>query len=219
MVIAIEGSKNVGKSYLIGKSGDDSYKFPFQEYFKEFIAKDDKDTGNGSKEAFHFTTSFDVTLLSMIKANIIRPISTVLIDRSYLSNLVLGEIQGRITHEEGLKYIDWLAKKEILDVMPILYIDKKHKEDGRAVEKDKWEFLGYEQQKEVYEKYFKYLKDKYKIEPYRFINDFNGNITEMHFCMKIAEIEKTAFGKAIRNKLGLDSIFKDSFLDKIFNMD
>jgi hypothetical protein len=141
------------------------------------IAKHPEDTGAGSKEAFHFSTSFDISLLSMSKH--IASISPLLVDRSFMSNVVLGEIQGRITHEEGIKYLDFLAESGYLDKAHVIYVDKHDPKAGRSDSKDDWDFLGYEEQKEKYEKYFSYLKEKYGWEPVRFTNQMIDTSSQM----------------------------------------
>lgn len=214
MLYLIEGPKNCGKSYLLENSRYGSFKFPFISYFKKFIAKDDKDTGSQSKEAYHFSTSFDVSILSMEKSGII--VGTVLVDRGFLSNVVLGELQGRITHQQGLDYIDWLASENLLDVAPTIYIDKKDSGAGRTTNKDDWEFLGYDAQKAKYEEYFKYLKDRYNYTPVRFTNDFNGEETVKKFDSMVFEMENKWFRKELRSAFGLDKVFNSDFLDKIF---
>jgi len=170
MVILIEGARNTGKTFLLSHSKFDSYKFPFIEYYKAMIAKKPEDTGHESKEAFHFTTAFDVSLFSMMDSGVLCPIAPLLIDRSFLSNLVLGELQSRITHQEGRDYIDFLADQGYLEKLRMVYVDKFSPESGRSTNKDDWEFLGYEEQKQKYEQYFTYLKEEYEWEPTRFIN-------------------------------------------------
>jgi len=174
-----------------------------------------EDTGHESKEAFHFTTAFDVALFSMIENGIIGPMTPFMIDRSFLSNVVLGELQSRITHAEGLKYIDFLAEQGYLDKINMIYIDKFSAESGRSTNKDDWEFLGYEEQKAKYEQYFKYLKATYNWEPTRFINQMTkGDIIEFDKQVIKLQIDKSkdSLKKGI-NKLG---ILHPSFVDTIF---
>lgn len=174
MIILCEGAKNTGKTYLIENSVFRSYKFPFIPYYKSMIAENSDDTGKNSNETFHFTASFDVTLLSMERqGNILRE-STILIDRSFMSNIVLGELQGRISREYGKKYIDWLFENDYLNgKTKMIYVDKSMPNSGRTVHKDDWEFLGYDEQKNTFEKYFEYMKQKHNWEPVRFINEMN----------------------------------------------
>jgi hypothetical protein len=172
MLILVEGPKNVGKSHLIGQSKFKSYKFPFVEYFSSFIAKDEKDTGSKSKETYYFTTSYDVTLLSLNKAGML-PLLPTLIDRSFLSNIVLGVLQGRITEEEGYKYIDYLAKNSYLENTRIVYVDKVSKDQGKREEADNWEFLEYEKQAKLFTQYLDYLHKSHEVEHVRIINRFD----------------------------------------------
>jgi hypothetical protein len=179
MIILCEGAKNTGKTYLIENSEFRSYKFPFISYYKGMMAEIETDTGKNSAETFHFTASFDVTLLSMAQQGNLLCNNTILIDRSFMSNIVLGELQGRISHEYGKKYIDWLFENGHLDDQTkMIYVDKNLPDSGRTTHKDDWEFLGYEEQKETFEKYFDYLKIKHNWEPTRFINNMDEKSME-----------------------------------------
>jgi hypothetical protein len=201
MIIICEGPRNVGKTSLIEKSKFDNYKFPFISYYKQMLAVSPDDTGAGSKEAFHFSTAFDVSLLSLANAHAIGQLGPLLIDRGFLSNVVLGELQSRITHQEGLKYIDFLATNGYLKSIKVIYIDKEVSSDGRTTEKDDWDFLGYEEQKLKFEQYFAYLKTKYDWEPKRFINKMTpldyARFTAVVFDMQI-----------LRTKNAINELFK-----------
>lgn len=214
MIVLIEGPKNVGKTFLLKHSKFESYKFPFIEYYKTMIAKKPEDTGHKSKEAFHFTTSFDVSLFSMIESGVISPITPLLIDRSFLSNVVLGELQSRITHAEGLEYIDFLADQGYLDKLNMIYVDKFSAESGRSTNKDDWEFLGYEEQKQKYEQYFTYLKEAYEWEPTRFINQMTkGDIIEFDRAILSVHIDKSK--DSLKKGINALGILHPDFVDKI----
>lgn len=208
MVILLSGPKNSGKTYLIEKSKSDMYKFPFVPYQKEFLAKDKNDTGKGSKETWHFTTGYDITILSLNKANLIRSIFPVLVDRSFLDNIVLGVMQERITENYGYEYIDYLHAQGYLENVRILYVDKKNKEQGRTIKKDDWEFLEYEKQVELFAKYIKHLSKKYNIKTYQFVNKFDTESVES-FKSMIHQIEKEKLSRSLKKILGglVDSVF------------
>jgi|SRR3990172_93833 len=175
-LIIVEGCKNVGKSYLIDKlkgNGFHVYKWPFQEYFKKFIAQNEEDTGKNSQSTFHFTASFDLTLLSLNREGIL-PFAPLLVDRSFLSNIVLGVLQNRITEFEGKKYIDWLVQQKYLENIRIIYVDKVNKEQGRTEKKDNWEFLDYSAQSELFTKFLDYLHKEHGIGYGRFVNKFDN---------------------------------------------
>lgn len=214
MVIGVEGPKNVGKTFLLGKSKFSTYKFPFIPYYKAQMAVKPEDTGEGSKEAFHFTTAFDVTLFSMIESKALIGFP-LLVDRSFLSNVVLGELQSRITHEEGCRYIDWLAEQGYLENFTVVYIDKKKPEDGRSNNKDDWEYLGYEEQQAKFEQYFKYLEEKHGWKPVRFVNAMNKEEIA-RFERTVTEIQLTRSKENVKVavKSGLDFL-KDAFGEMI----
>lgn len=216
MILLIEGAKNVGKTFLLKHSKFESYKFPFIDYYKAMIAKKPEDTGHKSKEAFHFTTAFDITLFSMMESGVISPLAPLLIDRSFLSNLVLGELQSRITHKQGLEYIDFLAEQGYLDKINMIYVDKFSAESGRSTNKDDWEFLGYEEQKQKYEQYFKYLEETYEWEPTRFINQMTkGDIIEFDKTILGVHLDKSK--EAVKNGLDKMKIFHPDFLSTVFD--
>lgn len=216
MIILIEGPKNVGKTFMLKNSKFDSYKFPFIPYYKSMMADKPEDTGHQSKEAFHFSAAFDVTLFSMMNSGIVSSIAPLLIDRSFLSNVVLGELQSRITHAEGLKYIDYLAEQGYLEKLNMIYVDKFSAESGRSTNKDDWEFLGYEEQKAKYEQYFKYLKETYEWEPTRFINQMTkGDIIE--FDKSIVKLHLDKSKDAVKKGLDKLKIFHSDFLNNLFD--
>lgn len=191
MLILIEGPKNSGKSFLIEKlkgNGFHSYKFPFIPYFKKFIAQNGEDTGKDSPSTYHFTTSFDVSLLSLNKEGLL-PFAPLLVDRSFLSNIVLGILQGRTTEHEGKKYIDWLVEQGYLENIRIIYVDKENKGQGRTEKKDDWEFLEYEKQAELFQKFLDYLHKEHNIGYGKFINKFDnesvGNFAKFVLKMNV----------------------------------
>lgn len=187
MAILVEGCKNCGKTYLIESSGLESYKFPFIRYFDTFLSKHPGDTGGGSSETYHFSTGHDVTILTMIKQNLVS--ADLLIDRSFLSNVVLGEMQERISEKEGFAYLSWLASQDLLNAAPMIYIDKHDESQGRDFKKDDWEDMSYITQKDLYEKYFDYLKRFFGYEPVRIMNNFDEDSVN-DFKFSVADILK-----------------------------
>ena len=155
----IEGSRNVGKTYLIAKSNIKSYKFPFVDYFNHFLLNDDFKESNKNLNAYHFSNAFDITLLDMhskLLAN-----TNILYDRGFLSNIVLGILGERITIDDGKKYIDYLIDKNyISEDIRIIQVTSNFVEDTRN--KDNWEVLNFTKSEWLYDKFSQYLLDKYK---------------------------------------------------------
>ncbi len=164
----IEGSRNVGKTYLIEKSNFPSYKFPFVSYFNEFIMKDDFEKSNSNMEAYHFSNGYDITLLSMHKLGLAN--TNVIYDRGFLSNIVLGIAGKRITIKDGENYIDFLHEQEYLNNIRIIQITSNISNDVRN--KDAWHVLDVNQTNDLYEHFFKYLtfKNIHKFEYLHYTN-------------------------------------------------
>lgn len=167
MLIYIEGGGKTGKTYMLsqleGPDGlkPDVYKFPYVDYFREFLQRYAGDTGHNSREAHHFTTGYDVALLSLNKTG---RLHHLLVDRGFISNIVFSLVEGRTTEEEGFHYIDWLDEQGFLANISIIYLRRTHKDAAPERNKDEWEFLhrgdGYEQQDELYKKFVDYTASK-----------------------------------------------------------
>lgn len=171
-LIFIEGVKNSGKTYLIENSKFPSYKFPFANYFNQFLKTGDNELGNGDKATYHFSTSFDVSLLSMHKMGLIK--TPLLIDRGFLSNVALGTIQGRISDEEGRKYLDFLDDQEFYGATRVIYVNNTSLSGaGRQVPKDQWESLDRIRLHEKYMEYMEYMNEKFYIKCEFFNNSFD----------------------------------------------
>lgn len=170
-IILIEGCRNTGKSYLIENSGISSYKFPFRTYFDEFLKTVTDTVGTGDKSTYHFSTSFDITLHSMSKLGLIN--GPLLIDRGFLSNLVLGVVQKRITDDDAHRYMDFLAQQGFLGSnVHVIYVYRK-KAEGRTEYKDQWEYLDSEEVHLKYTEYMEYLLLKHGFVCFSLCNDFD----------------------------------------------
>lgn len=169
-----EGCKNVGKTFLIENSGIPSYKFPFAGYFNAFLKDNTDSVGTGDKTTYHFTTSFDVTIMSMAKQGLIWG-PRLLVDRGFLSNLVLGVVQKRITDEDAYAYMDFLHKEGYIGSnVRVLYIKRGNAPGGRDMPKDQWEYLTYDDVHNKYMLYIEYLREKFGFEVEIFENTFDG---------------------------------------------
>lgn len=182
----IEGPKNVGKTYLLQQSGFRTYKFPFISYFEKFLKTDNNNTGANDKTTYHFTTSYDITLLSMFQAGLLDKAQPSVIDRGFISNLVLGVLQGRITDEDAYKFMDFLNEQGYLKNLVIVYVDKDDKQSGRKVDKDQWEYLGYEAQDAKFREYLSYYNDLTHTDFIEFKNDFTPEaVTQFKGLIKV----------------------------------
>jgi hypothetical protein len=157
-MIVIEGAQGVGKTYLLERYAGRVYKFPYVRYFREFLKRYDADTGHGSREAHHHTTGYDVTLLSMNRLGLLP--KDLIIDRGFVSNIVLSIIEGRSTEEEGYHYIDWLDAEGYLKGVHIILLRRAQGAKMPNRSKDEWEFLrdgeGYAEQDRLFAKFCDY---------------------------------------------------------------
>lgn len=189
-LIIVEGAKNVGKTYLIENSGVPSYKFPFANYFNEFLKNNTDNVGTADDATYHFSTGFDISLLSLAKSGLVR--EPVIVDRGFLSNIVLGQTQNRITDEDAYAYIDFLHSNEYLGAnLRVIYIQRRssNTSGGRTEDKDQWEYLDYNKMNDKYHQYIGYLWEKYKFKCEIFYNDFdNESLYEFKYMCTYATL-------------------------------
>jgi len=74
---------------------------------------------------------------------------------------VLGVSQGRITKDEGFRYIDFLYKEGYIDTnLRIIYVHRDQM-GARDVPQDQWEYLNASVLHELYIEYMAYLQMEY----------------------------------------------------------
>lgn len=180
-MIIVEGAQSVGKTTMIdhlstfGNTREfKTYKFPYVTYFREFLKKYDGDTGDSSRECHHFTTGYDVTLLSMNK---VIPMNNLVVDRGFITNIVFSIVENRSDEDEGFHYIDWLDREGLLKNVSMVYIRRKDENFTPDRNKDEWEFLhkaakGYTEQDKLYTKFIKYTESK-GVTVVTIVNEFN----------------------------------------------
>lgn len=138
-IIIIEGSRNVGKTFLIDKVKDivSIYKFPFVKYFNESftnnIPDNIKQQFNDKRELFFLTLGYDITILDLMKKGLIK--HDLIVDRGILSDIVFGLQSKRITENDAINAWKWLMN-EYGQFFEIVYITSNNKEDNRN--KDAW---------------------------------------------------------------------------------
>lgn len=168
--IIIEGARNVGKSFFFDKMAShcNQYKLPFVPYFKEFLQGSDADTGQSNGLAYQFSLGADVAFLELVKSG---ALTGVMADRGFISNVVLGEMQGRVKREDALRYLSWLNTQGYLDNVRVVYIYGGPVNDTRN--KDEWEFLAKEAQYAAFDFYLGWLEANTNLEIVRFENSFD----------------------------------------------
>ena len=154
-LIIVEGARNVGKTYLIDKiSSLNKYKFPFAKYYNDAYSKTIDD--NSNSELFYFTAGFDITLFDMHKNGLIQ--NNLMLDRGFLSNIVLGIQSKRITYEQGVKHLNYILNN-YPNSFEIVYIIAPEKIDDRN--KDAWEIYKQKETLELYDKFLKLIPTQY----------------------------------------------------------
>lgn len=173
-LVIVEGARNVGKTFLTGLldgSHWQYYKYPFAGYFKAMLENKSFDDSTEAREVFHFSTGFDITLLSMFGQGLLGN-NPLIADRGFLSNIVLGIQQHRISEREGDLYLEYLASQGYLCYVTVMYLTAPTKGDDRN--KDQWEFLDSDEMNRLYMRYMKLAKE---LEPslriVRFDNQFD----------------------------------------------
>lgn len=182
-MVIVEGAQAAGKTTMIEhfkKYGTafyrdtGTYKFPYVNYFRTFLKKYEGDTGDGSRECHHFTTGYDVALLSLAKSV---DLSKLVVDRGFITNIVFSIVEHRADENEGLQYIDWLGTEGLLDRASIVYVRRENKDFTPERNKDEWEFLhkagGYAEQDALYKKFIDYAKSKYFVQVREVFNQFD----------------------------------------------
>lgn len=133
-MIIIEGSRNVGKSYLLEqylKSFPNkffTYKFPFFDFYKELEL--DKELHAGT----YFGYGKDLDLLSLAKSNLLP--DNLILDRGFISNAVFAMIFRRAKETDIVKYLE-LLKTHYADVtIDIVYIEVSNEVEVEVRTKD-----------------------------------------------------------------------------------
>lgn len=145
-----EGARNVGKTFLLSNPGLPLpvYKLPFVDYFKRFLTHGAFEDDRSNKGSHHFTAGYDVTVLGLHGTGVLEP---CILDRGFLSNIVLGVMQERITDDEAKSYISMLGTMGLLDNICVINVTAKFWPDDRG--KDDWSFLDYGNSRSLFQYY------------------------------------------------------------------
>jgi hypothetical protein len=153
-LIQIEGSRNCGKTYLISQLDHNIhkiYKLPFINFYNKCYTKhlstENKMSLNNNKELFYFTVGYDVTILDLLKTNIID--TNIITDRGMLSNLVFGIQSKRITINTAYDVYSWL-NEQYKDYMEIVYIKGINNNSDESRNKDTWKIYNKNETDDLY---------------------------------------------------------------------
>jgi Cdc6-like AAA superfamily ATPase len=175
-IIIIEGSRTVGKTYLINsiEKHFKSYKYPFVDWFNTIY--DNDMSNNTNKEIFYLIFGQDTCLFDLYFKGLIE--GPLILDRGFLSNAVFGIQSNRIQLNEVITNLKWQLNKWP-NLFKIVYIDSEPIIDIRN--KDNWSLYDNEKTKEIYQTLFKELNLK--------VTNFYNNkdkqsITDFYNCIK-----------------------------------
>lgn len=148
-IIIIEGSRNVGKSFLIDsiKHHFGLYKVPFKPWFDYVL--DGKIQNNGDKSLFYMPLGGEITTLDLYSKGLLN--KNLILDRFFLSNVVYGIQSGRIEKEEAYKNARYILDT-YKDIIKVIYIEADFKEDNRN--KDDWNLYDKETSNQLYKQVF-----------------------------------------------------------------
>jgi Cdc6-like AAA superfamily ATPase len=145
-IIIIEGSRNVGKTYLINSIEQHfkSYKYPFTDWFNTVYNNDI--TNNINKEIFYLCFGMETGIFDLYSKGLID--GPLILDRGFLSNAVFGIQSGRIQLNEVVINLKWQLNRWP-NLFKIVYIESESIVDTRN--KDNWSLYDNEKTKEIYQ--------------------------------------------------------------------
>ncbi len=151
-LVFVEGPRNVGKSHLIRElpARINTYKLPFTDYFDAFISGADFMAATSSRDALHFTSGFDVALLTMHRDGLITD-APIVVDRGFISNIVLAVQQERFTLAEGKAYMGFLHQWGMIQNVRVVNIAADYRPDERN--KDAWNYLSQAKSVELFDEF------------------------------------------------------------------
>lgn len=145
-MVIIEGPRNVGKTFLLSKTGldDKIYKFSVSQFFDLFgLQAEEKMVG--------FSLGKDFQIMKLNKEGLIRP--RTIMDRGFLSSVVYGVINNRFTKQFGDFYVKYIVDNFLSDDVLIVYIDAGCEGNPNRC-KDRWDNkIEFENQIEIYKRY------------------------------------------------------------------
>ena len=135
-IIAVEGIRNSGKSYLVNSVKDafEVYKYPFIEWNHHI--KEHGLNKDFNPEIFYLAFGHDTCIFDMRAKGLLDPTKKLIQDRGFLSNAVFGIQSKRITKEEVIINLKWQLAKWPHDAFKIIYVEADRREDERN--KDEW---------------------------------------------------------------------------------
>lgn len=155
-IVLYEGPRKVGKTFLAKKESEEGkgvyYKFPFTEM-----------TNISKGSDFHgISMGEDVQLLNLIYTG---HLNNLIIDRGFISTVVYGIINNRITKKEGFDYLNYIfGKYKILQtpgfVIKVVMSEKQYTR-GETNFWDDHNKDSFTMEKSLFLNYFHFIQDKF----------------------------------------------------------
>jgi hypothetical protein len=158
-VIMIEGSRGVGKTFLVKSLNMDAniHKIPFAGYFNECFVNDfpdlTKEEANKKTDIHYYSLAYDIIVLDLVKTNKIN--YDLIVDRSLLSSFVFGILANRVTFDQIKNEYDWI-KKTYGQHIEIIYVNGNTGDDTRN--KDMWNIYNNKETHDMYQRIIKELE-------------------------------------------------------------
>lgn len=171
-VIIVEGAKRTGKSYLLGKLDVPTFKIPFVDYFHGVMGKEGE-RGEANRDVHWLNAGCDLAVLSLAKSGNLKGL---VIDRGPVSNIVFAVMQNRITEDEGLVHLDWLADNGYFDDIHLVLVKAGVNVPERN--KDAWEVLDPKVEASLLERYMDRLSVGWSLDVKKITNNYDGKSIE-----------------------------------------
>ena len=169
----IEGPRNTGKTHLLKESGIKVYKFPFAKWYDILDLGKDKLAAN----------AFGMGRLMLHDLNNQGYVKDIVTDRSILSPLAWGVIEGRVTESESHRLLMKMINEGIITADDKIVYVVGENPNGRE-RGDHWDHSDYEIEDRMYYHIMETL-DKYL-----------GNVIE--FENKFDKLSQALFNKIIQ---------------------
>lgn len=119
-IIVIEGPRNTGKTFLMGKTGIQKHKLQFGLYYDKILNSD-------KKYSLGYSIGKDLQFLTLLQNNFLTK-EKFFVDRLFLTSIVYSVLDERFTRDQGKQYLELLLKNfgDVIRKMYIVYLEGKN---------------------------------------------------------------------------------------------
>jgi len=162
MITMIEGPRNTGKTHLLQEAGIKVYKFPYAKWYNILDLGKDKLAAN----------AFGMGRVILHDLNNNGYIENIVTDRSIISPLAWGVIEGRVTEQESNRILMKILHEGIITVDDkIIYVTGENTNSRNRG--DHWDNSDYELEDRMYYNIMETI-DKYLGNVIEFENNFDN---------------------------------------------